>query len=523
MDLVLPTLPEHEKNPRWIMPEKSTKWFLSRDPPSNSFSLSGEPFLDEVDQTPEEDFKRKLLETTCFAASLRRLLDAPSEDSESDSDSADDDAIIFHRDSESSPEPRYVVGKSIGCGGMGSVYSGWDLRLQRPVAIKIIHERERGRRSGLLRFLREARIASRLQHPGIITIHDFDVTEEGSAFIVMGLVHGETLKKCLANRSNPRSDLAHLMSIFLQVCQTVAFSHSRGTVHRDLKPSNIMIGEFGVVTILDWGLSKVVDSDALTSDFADLEWDSCDHELVEEPDPKFQVDLCDTSVGTVMGTLSYLSPEQARGETDRVDKRSDVFGLGSILCEILTGLPPFHGENPTVLWAAATAGDVNPALESLDACGAPIPMVELAKQCLSPNPLLRPRDASVLVDTLTRYFEAQHRNAEQDLVRFFDLSLDLFCIANFHGYFVRVNNNFTQLLGYSAEELTQCSFLEFVHPEDYAKTQKEVEKLSAGQPTNQFVNRYRHKLGGYLWLEWSARSVLEESSVYAVARHVSEP
>jgi len=127
-----------------------------------------------------------------------------------------------------------------------------------------------------------------------------------------------------------------------------------------------------------------------------------------------------------------------------------------------------------------------------------------------------------LVESLKAYLESGQRRAEEELVRFFDLSLDLLCIANTQGYFWRLNDNFSRTLGYTTKELTSKAFVEFVHPDDRADTVNEITKLSRGESTIQFINRYRHKEGHYISLEWSARSVEGEGVIYAVARDVSE-
>jgi PAS domain S-box-containing protein len=141
---------------------------------------------------------------------------------------------------------------------------------------------------------------------------------------------------------------------------------------------------------------------------------------------------------------------------------------------------------------------------------------------LDPDVSTRPETASFLVDALKEFLESGQRRAEEELVRFFDLSLDLFCIANTQGYFWRVNENFTRTLGYSARELTSQPFIEFVHPDDRPGTLNEIVKLSRGEPTIQFINRYRHQDGHYISLEWTARSLESEGVIYAVARDISE-
>ena len=415
---------------------------------------------------------------------------------------------------------RYWIGEEIGKGGMGLVYLGWDLQLQRHVAIKIIRQDHQRNKQHLLRFLREARIASQLRHPSILGIHDFDVEPSGSAYIIMDLITGRTMEQVIADTIVDESKRHSMLTTFLQICQAMVFAHANGVVHRDLKPANIMVGDYGVATVLDWGLAKILENSIFRSDnLLDEVLKPLTQTNILEPlahkKPNF-----DTVFGTVMGTPYYLAPEQARGEV--VDYRADVFSLGGILCHLLTGSPPFMGDKLFEVYQKSVCGDMSYAFEQLDRCGAPIPIVQLAKQCLDPNVASRPKDASFLVERLTEYFESGQRRAEEELVRFFDLSLDLFCIANTQGYFWRLNDNFSRTLGYTAQELTSKPFIDFVHPDDRPDTLSEIMKLSRGEPTIQFINRYQHKDGHYLSLEWTARSVEHEGVIYAVARDVSE-
>ena len=401
---------------------------------------------------------------------------------------------------------RYRVVRELGRGGMGVVHEAWDVCLDRPVAIKSLVVRG-DRPVQRRRFLREAKIASRLNHPGIMAVHEFGVTAGGRAYMVMRLLRGRTLREILDSRPDPADDQPRLLAAFLQTCQAVAAAHDAGVVHRDLKPANIMVGEYSLVTVMDWGLAKVLDE-------AERPEDALPGAGSEEP----LLTVC----GTVFGTPGYLAPEQARGETGRIDRRSDVFALGCILCEILTGAPPFRGDAPGEAWRRAAAGDVHEALGRLRRSGGPEPVVRMACRCLAADPADRPADAGAIVDELVAYLESGQRRAEQQLVRFFDLSVDLFCVAGLDGYFRRVNENFHRLLGYAERELLSRRFLDFVHPDDREGTLAEVARLSRGETTLRFRNRYIRASGDAVWLEWNARAVAEEGVIYAVARDVTE-
>jgi PAS domain S-box-containing protein len=418
---------------------------------------------------------------------------------------------------------RYLVQGEIGRGGVGLVHEGWDVQLNRSVAIKVLRPEHKTNPKLVRRFLEEARITSRLHHAGIVPIHELGVTPDDRPFYVMRLVHGQTLEQLLRRREDVAADLPRFLTIFLQVCQAIAYAHNHGVIHRDLKPSNVMVGAFGVVNVMDWGLAKILaepepqERAASAQPAAELTPGS-DNLDAATLDPV----LTGTQVGTVFGTPAYLPPEQARGEIEQIDARADVFGLGSILCEILTGAPPYTGANGREICTKAAAADLGDGFARLNACPVSLDLVMLAKWCLAADPASRPANAGDVVEVMTAYLQANQRRAEQDLVRFFDLSLDMFCIAGMDGYFHRINENFPKLLGYASHELTTRPFLEFVHPDDRPMTETEIARLAEGELCIQFVNRYRHADGHYLWLEWNAQMVLEERAIYAVARDVTE-
>jgi serine/threonine-protein kinase len=387
------------------------------------------------------------------------------------------------------------------------VYEALDLQLERSVAIKSLKVRG-DRPSQLKRFLREARITSRLNHPGIMAIHEFGQTGDGRAFMVMRLLRGQTLRQILDARAGATDDLPRLLAAFLQACQAVAYAHAAGVIHRDLKPANIMVGEYSLVTVMDWGLAKVLDDPQPEVVFSD--------ENLEETPEEIH-----TVCGTVFGTPGYLAPEQARGEIDRVDRRTDVFGLGCILCEILTGGPAYRGTTPVEVWRQAEEGDTAAALARLEGCDGPEVLSTLARRCLAIDPEQRPADAGEIVEVLVTHLESGQRRAEQQFVRFFDLSIDLFCIASLSGTFLRVNDNAVRLLGHPESVLLSRKFLDFVHPDDQATTLAEVEKLGRGETTHRFCNRYRCADGRFVTLEWNARAVPEEGAIYAVARDLT--
>lgn len=418
---------------------------------------------------------------------------------------------------------RYQIGAEIGRGGMGVVYEAWDAQLQRPVAIKVLPLESKNKPSVVQRFLGEAKITSRLQHSGIVCIHELGHLSDARPFFVMNLVRGETLQQLLADLHNPKNNFGRQLFIFEKICEAVAYAHARNVIHRDLKPSNIMVGDFGEVIVMDWGLAKILGEPELPSHSDEVQpLNAFNAETIGLKLTDSEHSRLETLIGTVFGTPSYLSPEQARGETDQIGQQSDVFGLGSMLCEILTGKAPYTGSSVISIFKKAVSGEIQDAMRRLDESPVPLELINIAKSCLAVNKADRPAHAGVVAQSISAYLQSEQRRAERDLVRFFDLSLDLFCIAGREGFFERINDNFSRLLGHTNEELTSTPFMDFVHPDDVQKTVQEVTKLLGGAPSIQFINRYRHKNGTYLWLEWVALAAPEEQAIYAVARDVTK-
>jgi serine/threonine protein kinase len=292
----------------------------------------------------------------------------------------------------------YEFLEEISRGGMGVILRCRDRALHRDLAIKVLLDQYRDQPDLVRRFIEEARITGQLQHPFIVPVHKLGTLEDGRPYFAMKLVEGRTFADLLQERPTPAHDLPRYLQIFEQVCQTVAYAHSKGVIHRDLKPANVMVGQFGEVQVMDWGLAKILDAappegPAAAPPAANAE------EQPEEPMPS------QTQAGSVLGTFAYMPPEQARGDLDRVNRRSDVFGLGAILCETLTGLPPYAGD-PAKVQARARSGGIDQALARLDECGAEASLTSLAKECLAIDPAERPGDGSGVADAMRRYFAA---------------------------------------------------------------------------------------------------------------------
>ncbi len=284
---------------------------------------------------------------------------------------------------------RYQVRRRLGEGGMGVVYLVHDVELDRPAAMKVLRDTP-GAADSEQRMRREARVVARLEHPGIAPVHDVGRLADGRLFYVMKWVRGQRLDAWAVERES----LVEKLRVFERICETVAFAHAHGVIHRDLKPQNVMVGDFGEVLVLDWGIARV-------------RADSCPDPRADAPPPRLAPSAADesdtrtarTAAGAVMGTPAYMAPEQARGEIDQVDERSDVYALGAILFTMLAGFPP-----------PRAVGDNAPRLPRGDAGTrrAPRALEAIVRKALAPDRGDRYASVSELRRDVTRFLE--HRS-----------------------------------------------------------------------------------------------------------------
>ncbi|MEZ6108328.1 MAG: serine/threonine-protein kinase [Pirellulaceae bacterium] len=297
--------------------------------------------------------------------------------------------------------PGYSISHELARGGMGRVLSGIELELDREVAIKVVLASSNT--DAEQRFIAEAKITARLPHPGIPPIYSLGTTSEGQAFLAMKLVRGQTMADQLRQRSDSTVDLGHWLEVFERICQAVGFAHSQNIVHRDLKPSNVMVGAFGEVQVMDWGLAKALEShDESTVNVAD---ESRSKPALDYDSPQM------TQAGSVLGTPAFMAPEQARGEV--VDVRADVFSLGSIFSMILAGQPAFQGSSAIETIKQAARGDLSDAFIRLDQSTAHPELIAIAKACLSPAPKDRPLHALAVAEAIASYRAGVEQRLQQ--------------------------------------------------------------------------------------------------------------
>ncbi len=303
----------------------------------------------------------------------------------------------------------YTVTQTLGRGGMGVVYRVHDQRLKRTVAAKVTHEALEDGSPEHARFVEEAQITAQLRHPSIVSVHELSTLPDGRSYFTMEEVEGYTLAEVLEQlhaasatdwgQSAQGWTFKRLIESFRRTCEAVAYAHSRGVVHRDLKPSNVMLGRFGEVLIMDWGLSKVLDQDSAVPEPVHTE-------RSEIPEGSSTA----TSAGALMGTPAFMPPEQAKGDWAKVGFTSDVYSLGAILYNILKGHPPYQGSIHEVI-RAVIKGELEPPDAPSDAPTPPVPqdLSEICLRAMAPDPKARHSDASELAADVGAWLDGSRR------------------------------------------------------------------------------------------------------------------
>lgn len=299
-------------------------------------------------------------------------------------------------------QSRYEDLGPLGQGGMGIVRRVRDPALNRVLALKIIRPERLSSAGMVARFIEEAQISAQLTHPAIIPVHEMGRLPDGRYYFTMKEIDGRTLSEVIRQVHHVFAtpgewNVRRMLKAFLRVCEAVAYAHSRGVVHRDLKPANIMIGEFGEVVVMDWGLAKVVGRA-----------DRSGEELNPIQTDRQQQAAHQTRIGRVSGTPTYMPPEQASGQIDKLGPASDVYSLGAVLFEIISGYAPFAGNHVDVL-EAVQKGEQRPLPEDHLI---PEGLKSICSQAMALLPQDRYPDADALSDALRDWLEGATRRSE---------------------------------------------------------------------------------------------------------------
>jgi formylglycine-generating enzyme required for sulfatase activity/predicted Ser/Thr protein kinase len=298
---------------------------------------------------------------------------------------------------------RYRVEREIARGGMGRVLLVWDDDLARPLAMKVAADAPEGAR--LARFVEEALVSAQLDHPGIVPVHELGVDAEGRAFFTMKLVRGRTLQQVFEelHRGEGGWTRTRVLGLLLKACEAMAYAHDKGVVHRDLKPANVMVGRFGEVYVMDWGVAKVL-AHPERRDLRVREAAAAGAPVGGGEDaPLVTVD------GHVLGTPAYMSPEQAEGLTARMGPASDVYAIGAMLYHLLAGRAPYAGRGEELpahaTWLRVRTGPPEP-IGAL-APDAPAELVAICEKAMARDPDARYQDVSALAEDLSACLEGR--------------------------------------------------------------------------------------------------------------------
>jgi len=273
--------------------------------------------------------------------------------------------------------------RAIAEGGMGYIEEVLDDGMKRRLAKKIIHDRLQGDSRTVAMFIREAQITGQLDHPNIVPVHELGLDATGRLFFSMKLVKGRTLTELIAQLPPgpiEHGTLLNLLDVLVKVCDALALAHDRGVIHCDIKPENVMVGDFGEVYLMDWGLARIVDGATAETTIFSQE-----------------------GTGSFLGTPAYMSPEQAQGRNNEMDERTDVFGVGTILYEIITRAPPFRGNGPWQAIAAAQECKHPPLSEPGVPPPVPMGLIHIAERAMAKSPDRRHPSANALKQALVGF------------------------------------------------------------------------------------------------------------------------
>ncbi|MEQ8849508.1 PAS domain S-box protein [Botrimarina sp.] len=399
-------------------------------------------------------------------------------------------------------------------GGIGQVWRAHDTLLGREVAVKELLPELRGSRTHRDRFFREARVAAQLSHPGAVPVHEYR-EEGGRCYYTMKFLDGRSLssviRESLAEPPSPDDPaktferLFPLLECFLSVCDTISYAHAKGIVHRDLKGDNVVVGEFGEVNVIDWGLAKRYASG----------------ERVAEPAKRVVAESA-TLEGERLGTPGFMAPEQARGEQGAIDHRTDVYGLAALLYEVLTGRAPFSGETANeVMHRVEVQAPLPPSSYRPDT---PRDLEAICLRGLSKDKADRQQSAAELADQVRHWVTAQAERRREALRRegFFALSRDLCVTIDPDWRIEQVNPAWTKMFGFAADRAAGKPVLKRVHPDDKEVITQCLRRVQQGDSAQDVVARIQNADGAYIPINWTLTRIAGQCDMYAIGRPLDE-
>jgi eukaryotic-like serine/threonine-protein kinase len=304
---------------------------------------------------------------------------------------------------------RFRIIRSHARGGLGEVFVAHDLELNREVALKEIQGRHADEPASRARFLLEAEVTGHLEHPGIVPVYSLGQHSDGRPYYAMRFIRGENLKAAIErfhavsgekrDAGQRELELRRLLGRFVEVCNAVAYAHNLGIVHRDIKPENVMLGPFGEVLVVDWGIAKRLGEADLTADTTPIGSSQLHENGL-------------TLEGTSLGTPQYMSPEQAQGRVDKIGPASDIYSLGATLYCLLTGRTPFEGRDLQALLARVVTGEFSPPRRVIRSLPKGLEAICLKAMALRPGD--RYSTASTLSDDVERWMADETVAARRD-------------------------------------------------------------------------------------------------------------
>tara|TARA_R110002049_G_scaffold4601_5_gene31998 strand:- start:10009 stop:11973 length:1965 start_codon:yes stop_codon:yes gene_type:complete len=412
---------------------------------------------------------------------------------------------------------RWRLLRLLASGGIGEVWIAEDQLLMRKAAIKRLRPETAHLPSVQDRFLREARITAQLTHPCTVSV--IDLIEDGAdSYYAMTLVEGETLREHVAqfhrkmrhDTDAASSELFTLLRHWVAVARTIAYAHSSGFLHRDIKSENVVVGAYGQVTVIDWGLAKRIE-DTEPNESVDLQTDQLYPTATQA-----------TRSGLRLGTPPFMSPEQAHGDVEAVDRRTDTYALSGLLYEILTGQPPFVGNDADAVMEAVKSQP--PADPRTLKPFLPLRLCQICLQGLAKDKNDRHQSAAVLADEVEDWMDNESIRLQADEIRrkLFELSDDIMLVFDNTPTVLWANSAWERVMGWKPEELIGKVPNVLVHPDDQSRDAEVFASVSRGEVATGMERRMRAKDGSYRWYSWTATPILDEGTTCAIGRDIDD-